>query len=116
MSTILSSIALVFVVNTQPTLHLQIIDRFQDQSVCEEVIKKVAEQEATEPENERIAPFLKCIKLSMRYNPDGDGPSKPVVPRAPAMPMMNSKGDEAYSCWNMLHKPVVCRNTGYTEK
>lgn len=85
MSTILTSYLLVGILQVQPYLHIQMLDRFSSLQECTSVVEKVAEKEVADkvPQDERISPSLKCLQISYRYNPDGDGPSKPSPRKAP---------------------------------
>lgn len=85
MSTILTSYLLVGILQVQPYLHIQTLDKFDSLESCQAVVQKVTEKEAADkvPQDERISPSLKCIQISYRYNPDGDGPSKPSPRKNP---------------------------------
>lgn len=99
MSVLLSKIVLVYIVSTQPLLHFQVVDAFSEESTCRIVIAKVAEQEKNEPADEQIHERLGCIRLSHRYDPDGDGPSKPSAPVRPnSSPMFKSGNTEDVPC------------------
>ena len=106
MSVLLTKISLIYLVATTPVVHLQLIDGgYSDLETCQKVISAIAQQEKSEPEDERIAQSLRCYRLSMRYDPDGDGPKKPVSPKG-TNPMLNNGRDESFLC-----QSVVCRNT-----
>lgn len=115
MSVLLSKIVLVYIVSAQPLLHFQIVDAFSDEATCSAVIAKVAEQEKNEPADEQIHERLGCIRLSHRYDPDGDGPEKPVAPLKQSSinnSIFNSNERvETYPCKNTLCKPSLCRET-----
>lgn len=85
MSTILTSYLLVGILQVQPYLHIQMLNRYSTLNECTSVVQKVAEKEVAEnvPQDERLSPVLKCLQISYRYDPDGDGPSKPSPRKAP---------------------------------
>lgn len=108
MSTLLSSIILIGVLNTTPVPHIQIIDRFSDIDVCQAVIAKTVESEKDQPESMKIGKRLQCIIVSYRYDHEGDGPKKPL-----AQPEMPAKVDVPHTAWpcrnTITHKPVACK-------
>lgn len=112
MSTIVSSIWLSFVVSTTPILHTQIVSNFDDLATCQLAIDTIAKQEKDEPADKQINKRLICQQLSYRYDPDGDGPSKPVVP-SNNKPMFHSANPEDVPC--KADESKMCRNTSYKE-
>jgi hypothetical protein len=103
--TILTSIVLVYLVSTTPIVHVRFVDKLSDLPVCLEIIAKVAEGEKNEPLEEQISPRLRCMAASYDYNPDGDGPSKPV----------NGPVERVEpSCKNPVTRAEVkCKDAGY---
>lgn len=83
---IFTSVVLAYVVATSPVPHLRFVDKLSSVSACEKVIEKVAEAEANNPVDERIAPRLTCLLVSYKMDTDDDGPSKPVNAPAPQEP------------------------------
>lgn len=105
--TILTSIVLVYLVSTTPIVHVRFVEKLSSLPVCLEVIKKVAEGEKNDPLEEQISPRLRCMAASYDYNPDGDGPSKPVNGPVEVV--------EPPSCKHPITKGVVvCKEASYT--
>ena len=114
MSTLITSIVLVGILNTNP-VHIQFIDKMSSMEQCQAVIERYIESEQSIPEKERVGNRLQCLTVSYRYSPDGDSPSKPNA--IPEKPSVSVPVHEPYPCRHPITKSVVvCKEASYTEQ
>lgn len=111
MSTMISSIVLVYLVSTSPIVHVRAISQFSDAKTCMEAIAVVETQEKDEPEAQQIHKSLRCLQMSYKYDPDGDGPKKPVAPLQdkPVSDVPAKEEHTPYPCRDVWKRPTPCK-------
>ena len=97
---LITGIFLVGILNTQPIMQIQILNKLNSVEECQAVVERIVEQEKNIAGSERVGGRLKCLSMSFLADGDRDGPDNKLKEPVRDRP----------SCVDAHGKPQACKD------